>query len=282
MDDHAFDRLTRSLTSRRGVVATLAATFGQFGLGESTTAATCKPLGRLCRRSADCCSRRCLQAEGPDGRLRGRDRCLCRLSLTLPCGGRCCTRQQTCKRGRCVHHCKDGRISGNESDKDCGGGDCPKCGLHRLCNQSSDCASGLCLVQPGFGPEPRCAECVEDGDCRNAAKPVCQADINLCVQCVTHDHCPGTAPICHDRTGRCVECRDEVDCPRDMLCEGGRCEPVEPCSLPCNAENCEACRTVNGTPVCVPLCNESASLCIISGGAAVGCCVPSEETGCSL
>lgn len=38
--------------------------------------------------------------------------------------------------------CEDGKQNGKESDVDCGGPDCPKCGVRRRCLDSKDCKVG--------------------------------------------------------------------------------------------------------------------------------------------
>jgi hypothetical protein len=45
--------------------------------------------------------------------------------------------------------CTDRVQNGNETDVDCGGGTCPKCGAGMKCQSRSDCASNNCegLIQ---------------------------------------------------------------------------------------------------------------------------------------
>jgi len=40
--------------------------------------------------------------------------------------------------------CTDETQNNAETDIDCGGGVCPKCGSGRTCNSASDCRSGSC------------------------------------------------------------------------------------------------------------------------------------------
>jgi hypothetical protein len=40
--------------------------------------------------------------------------------------------------------CLDGMKNGAETDTDCGGPVCPRCGAHQACAVDSDCASGTC------------------------------------------------------------------------------------------------------------------------------------------
>jgi hypothetical protein len=41
--------------------------------------------------------------------------------------------------------CSDGITDGKETDVDCGGPDCPKCGVARACQVGTDCVTLLCL-----------------------------------------------------------------------------------------------------------------------------------------
>ena len=43
-----------------------------------------------------------------------------------------------------VQSCADGIKDQDETDVDCGGITCPKCGDTKGCNESSDCISGFC------------------------------------------------------------------------------------------------------------------------------------------
>ncbi|MSP59922.1 MAG: hypothetical protein EXR72_06205 [Myxococcales bacterium] len=42
-------------------------------------------------------------------------------------------------------HCRDGSLSGGESDVDCGG-TCPPCALKKACGAAADCHSGACTA----------------------------------------------------------------------------------------------------------------------------------------
>ncbi len=272
MDAHAFDRWTRSLASRRSLFGGLASALAVLGLGPASTGVAqskpkpkpkskCKALGRPCTRQLDCCSRTCTRPDGPDGRPQGRKRCLCRETLELPCGGRCCGPNQTCKRGRCVHHCQDGRISGDESDRDCGGDDCKKCEILQQCDRPSDCTSGHCAPVAAFNDaKTRCVECTADVHCGNAEKPRCFTGGDpgaggVCVRCLTDDHClDEAAPFCE--SGDCVQCRDELECPPGQLCEGGTCRE-------CIADsNCPTGEVCVGFQCIVPAtCPAGADLC---------------------
>jgi hypothetical protein len=47
--------------------------------------------------------------------------------------------------------CKDGIKNGTESDIDCGGGACPRCGTTQSCAAPSDCLSGICTASACAG-----------------------------------------------------------------------------------------------------------------------------------
>lgn len=45
--------------------------------------------------------------------------------------------------GACIG-CDDGRMTGDESDVDCGGADCAPCQAGKRCSEARDCISGVC------------------------------------------------------------------------------------------------------------------------------------------
>lgn len=112
MDDVRFDSLVAALAmggSRRRLLGTLLG--GMFAglLGAADTATA--------RRR-----RRKKKKKCPFGRP--------------PCGNDCCTLGEGCLGNRCVHHCRDRRLDGGESDVDCG----------RVCDGVlGDPGEGLCL-----------------------------------------------------------------------------------------------------------------------------------------
>ncbi len=65
--------------------------------------------GQLCGSAADC------------------------VSLTSECGATTCSDK-----------CTNGTQNSPESDVDCGGGRCPKCGFNDKCDSGDDCESGVC------------------------------------------------------------------------------------------------------------------------------------------
>lgn len=54
--------------------------------------------------------------------------------------------------------CSDGIQNGKETDVDCGGGSCPRCGVGKKCTSRNDCQTALCVGGV-------CKSCVNGGDC---------------------------------------------------------------------------------------------------------------------
>jgi len=95
----------------------------------------------------------------------------------IDCGGKCaqkcqvgvvdhngCNSGADCATGICLNQrcypaaCGDGIRNGDESDIDCGGNSCPKCGGGKVCITGTDCASEKCLngkcTDPGTNGSP--------------------------------------------------------------------------------------------------------------------------------
>jgi hypothetical protein len=159
--------------------------------------------------------------------------------------------------------CQDGVQNGAESDVDCGGSVCPKCGTGRLCATGGDCESGVCdqnctlfiFCDPYRCVAPSCSDRVKNGqesdvDCGGSCGPC-----DLGRLCNSDTDCASGA--CDPDTGRCVEacvsgaCACEV-C--DAGCEAGSCDPAcegGPCGSPCEGGSCG--RVCEGGPdVCAP------------------------------
>jgi hypothetical protein len=78
--------------------------------------------------------------------------------------------------GNCiVGGCNDGQKDGTETDTDCGGASCGKCGLGKMCGGDSDCQSNVCSG-------------------------------GVCVECVTASQCPGQDTACQTRTCNANSC----------------------------------------------------------------------------
>jgi hypothetical protein len=102
-----------------------------------------------------------------------------------------------CREGLCVPiTCTDQVLNGNETDKDCGGGECPACADGQSCKIGSDCKSGVC-----------------DGTCRG---PTCNDGAANGTE--TDVDCGGTCPACAAGKG----CNLSGDC-ASFVCEAGAC-----------------------------------------------------------
>ena len=63
-----------------------------------------------------------------------------------------------------LHLCFDGNENGDETDIDCGGPDCPPCGVGQDCFQASDCSSRLCFSDKGNLPGVCTSQCSDGLD----------------------------------------------------------------------------------------------------------------------
>ncbi|MBA3642965.1 MAG: hypothetical protein H0W59_02710 [Chloroflexia bacterium] len=63
--------------------------------------------------------------------------------------------------------CANGVKDGNETDIDCGGSDCPACGVGERCNSIDDCGGqAFCVNRAGDGSDKKfCVECTTDDHC---------------------------------------------------------------------------------------------------------------------
>lgn len=189
MDSARFDALSRSLTdgsSRRGLLAMLASgllaalplrPFGEGAeakkkkgkkkkkkKGQDNTSQNpvsppqpvCTPSctgGRTCQGGICACpgGTRLCEAEGEC------EECCSDVDC---CGQHSCPPSSpTCLGNRtCSVTCTDGVRNGSESDIDCGGVVCTRCGYGKICASSDDCANALCSGG-------RCRECSVDSEC---------------------------------------------------------------------------------------------------------------------
>ena len=181
MDGRSFDVVAKSFVTsspRRTAARLLAggalsAALARLGLGEVATeaAATCRAIGKKCRRNRECCSKLCK-----------RGTCRCRREGTsctsyetccsgscdflidggtcAPCRGQPCTAErpccggQTCTNGYCGG-CRDRGVSCADSSQCC----------------FSDCGSiGACLSDAGgrCARDVDCKACYLGGNCTNA------------------------------------------------------------------------------------------------------------------
>jgi hypothetical protein len=79
-----------------------------------------------------------------------------------PCGdGKICVSNNDCGSGLCTAGtcaptgkptCVDGKKNQDETDVDCGGGTCPKCGYAKACMTPSDCLDNVCTMNACAAP----------------------------------------------------------------------------------------------------------------------------------
>jgi hypothetical protein len=153
--------------------------------------------------------------------------------------------------------CDDGAQNGNETDIDCGGGDCPRCGVGDGCAEGSDCNSGVCEGSGGQETcqAPSCSDNVHnaletDVDCGGLQCDGCPIG-DLCEEnsdCeALYCHCGETecrcdTPACDDgvKNGtelavdcgpECNECADGGPCQESSWCASKVCEG-DVCQVP--------------------------------------------------
>ena len=107
------------------------------------------------------------------------------------------------------HHatCHDGKQNGHETDIDCGGGTCPRCGDGKACHVANDCVSGTCT-------DGQCVTCMPTYQCGSDAQGNCRCDQPF----------PSGDPVCDQETALGFTVDDCAKCP----------------------EGTETCVTVNG------------------------------------
>jgi hypothetical protein len=112
--------------------------------------------------------------------------------------------------------CSDGVKNGEESDVDCGGSVCTRCGIGRICGAPADCATATCAAGH-CAPAASCTDGVLDGtesdvDCGGSCVP-CAAG-KKCggpADCITNSTC--TAGMCVCNTGFLgTQCQAPVSC----------------------------------------------------------------------
>jgi hypothetical protein len=194
--------------------------------------------GQRCLSGTDCESKVCVgnRCQAPtcsdglaNGQETGRDcggtsSCpRCPSGQACEVGGDCasplyCNQQHTCA----APGCNNGDLDSTETDVDCGGDSCPKCGTDKRCSRPSDCVSLSCSSSRCQAPR-----------CNDTIKNQGETDID----------CGGTA--C-SACGTNKTCAANSDC-ESKVCSGGRCaEPT------CNdtAKNAQETDVNCGGPVC--------------------------------
>jgi hypothetical protein len=114
--------------------------------------------------------------------------------------------------------CNDGKKNGSETDVDCGGPKCSRCGLDKTCNTRDDCITALCSDRTCKEPANQ-AECGNDSDGTDCATRENSDGVRFCSKFEGNFFLDGT---CESR------CKGEEQCVLPI--SGG----VE-CVLPCGA-----------------------------------------------
>lgn len=104
------------------------------------------------------------------------------------------------RKDRCLSgpRCDDGFTDGAETDVDCGGTTCSKCGHNKLCRSNTDCQNGNCLS--GRCRTPSCTDGVRNGN---------ESDVDCggsCSDCSNGHHCNGSSDCVshHCSSGVCA------------------------------------------------------------------------------
>lgn len=167
--------------------------------------------------------------------------------------------------------CADGVHNGKETDRDCGGAECQRCAVGRLCQVDDDCISRSCF-------EGLCAlNCMQGrDDCDADADNGCETNLKT-----DPHHCGGCGDACNlpHATGLCLGGQCAIDqCEEPSAdCDG---DPNNGCEVNTSkdADNCgecgAACVSVHGTPTC------SGAKCSITCDDGFGDCDENPSNGC--
>lgn len=109
---------------------------GSIGFAEPANPGGC-PAGKGCKVPNDCISRKCV-----NNLCQGGVSCTSHADCSAYVAGKC-EKYTGIALGACIG-CDDGRMTGDESDVDCGGADCAPCQAGKRCSEARDCISGVC------------------------------------------------------------------------------------------------------------------------------------------
>ena len=133
-----------------------------------------------------------------------------------------------------AEQCSDGKVSGDETDVDCGGS-CMPCAINKACKVDADCASATCIDNKCY--DPSCRDGKQDND---------ESDT---------DCGGGTCPACKDS----YKCASSADCVDGNPCIAGVCfsagcnngkQDGDETGIDCGGDQCPACDALQG-------CNQS-------------------------
>jgi hypothetical protein len=266
MDGKGFDHLTRSLalsSTRRRVLAGLAAgVLGVIGSGQAD-AAVCRSVGRTCRGHGNCCSHLC----GPKD-TGGHRVCQCQSPADCPVPEQC--HEVTCQNGVCGTNVTTGKACG-EGKTCCASGDCGVCCSDADCPASTACASSYCDPKSRVckvKPLPAGTDCSGDDKCSGKTCDGAGTCIANPVVCTPLDQCH-VAGTCDPSTGTCsnpqadfgTNCNDGDACTTGDHCVQGECTgtPV-------------VCEQVDDPHGCwnQPYCDKSTGSCVAATPKASG------------
>ena len=170
--------------------------------------------------------------------------------------------------------CTDNMKNGAETDTDCGGGTCPKCGENQGCAIAGDCSSGVCNSGTSKCDPPNCTDGIKNGpesdvDCGGPCPSKC-ASGKGCGQhgdC-TSDYCSssnvcGTEPT-HCTTGG-VKDGDETDVDCGGSCKA-KCADTKACAKGDDCQSKVCTSLVCAAPTCTDLAKNGTETDVDCGG----------------
>ncbi len=162
--------------------------------------------------------------------------------------------------------CDDGEQSGDQTDIDCGGSECPPCEVGKNCEADTDCITlhcdeGTCEESDDDCPSGEvecnddCVDITSDFDHCGGCDDGCEGDEicdgGLCVcedECCSDDDCDGSREC---SGGSCVcndDCCSDDECTGTAVCEDGECECPDECCSDAECPGFEQCQS--GSCVC--------------------------------
>ncbi len=137
----------------------------------------------------------------------------------------------------------------------------PNC---QFCTRKEDCGPGnICK----FGEDVCRPGCVNELDCGDKSKPVCDINAQICKECVTTRHCKLDAPGTLCINDKCSACSSDPPCKTeygvDSVCVSGKCSAVQ-CST---GADCVGKCTGEGDCLCL---SNACGFCGNNGDCGVG------------
>lgn len=139
--------------------------------------------------------------------------------------------------------CSDGQKNGSgETDVDCGGSECPPCGVAQTCKVNSDCLSANCSAMTGtcvIPVDPPCTPGAGDpllpASCKDCLASPGESDIDCggsaCARCWTNKKCGSEADCMSGScmSGRCDPGATGKACRSAYDCLSAECDPNGAC-----------------------------------------------------